>query len=126
MISSPFSAFNCFNVLPLILVVGWFFFLEEINHNGTKLMNTLNNYNLFVVQNNNHTSMTIQETKWIKLTIQYILVLFPIYPVLVLNLTYLLKLYHKAIWSKINENIKTKLSKLSGGSTLLKRDSHTK
>lgn len=70
--------------------------------------------------------MTIQETKWIKLTIQYILVLFPIYPVLVLNLTYLLKLYHKAIWSKINENIKTKLSKLSGGLTLLKRDSHTK
>ena len=89
-------------------------------------MNTLNNYNLFVVQNNNHTSMTIQETKWIKLTIQYILVLFPIYSVLVLNLTYLLKLYHKAIWSKINENIKTKLSKLSGGSTLLKSDSHTK
>ena len=126
MILSPFSAFNCFNVLPLILVVGCFFPSEEINHNGTKLMNTLNNYNLFVVQNNNHTSMTIQETKWIKLTIQYILVLFPIYPVLVLNLTYLLKLYHKAIWSKINENIKTKLSKLSGGSTLLKRDSHTK
>lgn len=126
MISSPFSAFNCFNVLLLILVVGCFFPLEETNHNGTKLMNTLNNYNLFVVQNNNHTSMTIQETKWIKLTIQYILVLFPIYSVLVLNLTYLLKLYHKAIWSKINENIKTKLSKLSGGSTLLKSDSHTK
>ena len=28
---------------------------EETNHYGTKLMNTLNCYNLFVAQNNNHT-----------------------------------------------------------------------
>ena len=28
---------------------------KETNHYGTKLMNTLNTYNLFVVQNNNHT-----------------------------------------------------------------------
>ena len=28
---------------------------KETNHYGTKPMNTLNTYNLFVVQNNNHT-----------------------------------------------------------------------
>lgn len=29
--------------------------LKETNHNRTKLMNNLNNYNLFTIQENNHT-----------------------------------------------------------------------
>ena len=118
---------------------------EETNHYGNKLIDILNYCNLFVVQNNNHTRYDSFRGKMD--TIDYII----ISPTLMANISGVnseldipsdhctitvtlksekirsedrnisLKLYHKANWSKINENIKNKLNKLSGILDILKR-----
>ena len=118
---------------------------EETNHYGNKLIDILNYCNLFVVQNNNHTRYDSFRDKMD--TIDYII----ISPTLMANISGVnseldipsdhctmtvtlksekirsedrnisLKLYHKANWSKINENIKNKLNKLSGILDILKR-----
>ena len=118
---------------------------EETNHYGNKLIDILNYCNLFVVQNNNHTRYDSVRDKMD--TIDYII----ISPTLIANISganseldipsdhctmtvtlksekirsedrnISLKLYHKANWSKINENIKNKLNKLSGILDILKR-----
>ena len=116
----------------------------ETNHYGNKLIDILNYCNLFVVQNNNHTKYDSFRDKMD--TIDYII----ISPTLIANISGVnseldipsdhctmtvtlksekirsedrnisLKLYHKANWSKINENIKNKLNKLSGILDILK------
>ena len=118
---------------------------EETNYYETKLMDTLNSYNLFVVQNNNHTRYDSFRDKID--TIDYII----ISPSLIASISNVnselgipsdhytmtvtltseklrseyrnisLKLYHKTDWSKINENIKNKLKKLSGIFDVMKR-----
>ena len=118
---------------------------EETNHYGNKLIDILNYCNLFVVQNNNHTRYDSFRDKMD--TIDYII----ISPTLMANISGVnseldipsdhctmtvtlksekirsedrnisLKLYHKANLSKINENIKNKLNKLSGILDILKR-----
>ena len=118
---------------------------EETNHYGNKLIDTLNYCNLFVVQNNNHTSYDSFRDKMD--TIDYIM----ISPTLIASISGVnseldipsdhctmtvslksekirsedrnisLKLYHNANWSKVNGNIKNRLKKLSGILDILKR-----
>ena len=117
---------------------------EETNRYVNKLIDILNYCNLFVVQNNNHTKYDSFRDKMD--TIDYII----FSPTLIANISRVnseldipsdhctmtatlksekirsedrnisLKLYHKANWSKINENIKNKLNKLSGILNILK------
>ena len=138
------------NILDNLLIMGDFnakhvnLGSEETNHYGNKLIDILNYCNLFVVQNNNHTKYDSFRDKMD--TIDYII----ISPTLIANISGVnseldipsdhctmtatlksekirsedrnisLKLYHKANWSKINENIKNKLNKLSGILNILK------
>ena len=111
---------------------------EETYHYETKLMNMLNTYNLFVVQNNSHARYDSFRDKMD--TIDYAI----ISPNVIANISNVnselnipsdhctmtatissqklrskdrnisLKLYHKTDWSRINENIKNKLNKISG------------
>ena len=107
---------------------------EETNNYGTKLMDILNYFNLFVVQNNNYLKYDSFRDKMD--TIDYII----ISPSLIANISGVnseldtpsdhctmtvtlkskklrsedrnisLKLYHKADWSNLNRNIKNKLN----------------
>ena len=118
---------------------------EETNHYGIKLMDILNYFNLFVVQNKNYLKYDSFRDKMD--TIDYII----ISPSLIANISGVnseldtpsdhctmtvtlkseklrsedrnisLKLYHQADWSKINGNIKNELNKLSGIFDILKR-----
>ena len=111
---------------------------EETYHYETKLMNMLNTYNLFVVQNNNHARYDRFRDKMD--TIDYAI----IFPNFIANISNVnselnipsdhctmtvtissqrlrskdrnisLQLNHKTDWSRINENIKNKLNKISG------------
>ena len=64
---------------------------EETGHYGTKLMDTLNSYNLFVVKSDNHTRYDSLRDKLDTIDhIIYLPVLLLTYLMLTLNLTYLL------------------------------------
>ena len=113
-------------------------------------MDTLNSYNLFVVQNNNHTRYDSFRDKMD--IIDYII----IYPNVIANISNVnsepdipsdhctmavtlkseklrlqfrnisLELYHKPDCSKINEDIKIKLNRLSGICDITKKDQQMK
>ena len=118
---------------------------EETNHYGTKPMDELNSYNLFVAQNNNLTRYDCFRDKMD--TIDYMVIspnviasisnvnskvdiasdhctmTAPLTPQK-LRLEFIntsLKLYQKNQLSKVNENIKIKLNKLSGIFCIIKR-----